>query len=214
MRKSTPEEIAAQAVADEALVVRVKRALRQRMAKLRQALPEGARRERSQRVVERVANHPWFVAAGGVALFAPMLERAELDVRGLDALARAAGKRIYYPFMDRTESGFRTGFRQVAQAHELALRGQRFLEPDPNVPAAKSGEIDFIVVPALAAAITGHRIGSGSGFYDVTLPDFPDARCCVVVFSFQMLAEIPCEPHDCPCQLVCSDEALFEVASN
>ncbi|HEX2879171.1 MAG TPA: 5-formyltetrahydrofolate cyclo-ligase [Polyangiaceae bacterium] len=213
MRKGTPEEVAAQAAADDVLAVRVKKALRQRMAQLRQALPEAARKERSRRVVERIANHPWFVAAGGVALFAPMLERGEIDVHGLDALGRDAGKRIYYPFMDRTEPGFRTGFRQVRQGHELALRGHRFLEPDPSVPDAKPEEIDFIVVPALAAALTGHRIGSGSGFYDVTLPDFPNAKYCVVVFSFQMLAEIPREPHDRPCHLVCSDEEMFEAAS-
>jgi 5-formyltetrahydrofolate cyclo-ligase len=211
MRKEDPDVAAA---AQAVLAGRVKQALRQRMAKLRQALPEAARKERSHRVVERIANHPWFVAAGGVALFAPMLERGELDVRELDALARDAGKRIYYPFMDRTESGFRTGFRQVRQGHELALRGHRFLEPDPSVPDAKPEAIDFIVVPALAAAITGHRIGSGSGFYDVTLPDFPNAKYCVVVFSFQMLAEIPLEPHDRPCHLVCSDEELFEAASS
>ncbi len=47
------------------------------------------------------------------------------------------------------------------------------MEPDPGVPAAKAGDIDLIVVPALAAALTGHRIGAGSGFYDVTLRDFP-----------------------------------------
>jgi 5-formyltetrahydrofolate cyclo-ligase len=196
---------------DDSLAVRVKQALRQRMAKLRQALPEAARKERSERIVARLANHPGFIAAEGLALFAPMLERGEVDVRRLDTLARTVGKRIYYPFMDRTECGFHTGFRQVGQGHELAPRGQRFLEPDPSVPDAKPEEIDFIVVPALAAAITGHRIGSGSGFYDATLPDFPNARSCIVVFSFQMLAEIPQEPHDRPCHLVCSDEQLFEV---
>lgn len=209
MNKGTPEE----AAADAALAVRVKRALRQRMAQLRQALPEGARQERSRRVVERVGGHSAFAAAQGVALFAPMLERGELDVRGLDARARAAGKRVYYPFMDRTESGFRTGFRQVKEEHELALRGNRFLEPDPSVAEATGDEIDFIVVPALAAAITGHRIGSGSGFYDATLPDFPTAKSCVVVFSFQMLAEIPLEPHDHRCRLICTEDEVFEVDS-
>jgi hypothetical protein len=29
-----------------------------------------------------------------------------------------------------------------------------------------------------------------------------------------MLAEIPLEPHDRPCHLVCSDEELFEAASS
>lgn len=211
MLKGTPEEAAAEAATDAALVVRVKRALRQRMAQLRKALPEVARQERSQRVVDRIANHPWFTAARGVALFAPMLEQGEVDVRGLDARCREQGQRVYYPFMQRTESGFHTGFRQVRQEQELTLRGHRFFEPDPSVAEATADEIDFIVVPALAAAATGYRIGSGSGFYDATLPDFPNAKSCVVLFSFQMLAEVPLEPHDRRCDLVCNDEELFEL---
>jgi 5-formyltetrahydrofolate cyclo-ligase len=191
------------------LARRVKQALRQRMAQVRRALPAGIRAERSQRIVGLVASHPLFAAARGVALFAPMLEQGEVDVRELDVRCRQEGKRVYYPFMQRTEGGFHTGFRRVCHGHELALRGHRFLEPDPSVPEATADEIDFIVVPALAAATTGHRIGSGSGFYDATLPDYPKATCCVVVFSFQMLAEIPLESHDRRCDLVCSDEDLF-----
>jgi 5-formyltetrahydrofolate cyclo-ligase len=209
MLKANPEG----ATADAALAVRVKRALRERMAQVRRAVPESARQERSQRIVERIASHPWFVAAGGVGLFAPILERGEVDVRGLDARCRSAGKRVYYPFMQPSESGIRTGFRQVRLESQLALRGQRFLEPDPGTPQAAADEIDFIVVPALAAAATGHRIGFGSGFYDATLPDFPNAKSCVVVFSFQMLVEIPREPHDRACHLVCNDEALFEATA-
>jgi len=207
MLKETP-----QAAADAVLTVRVKQALRRRMAQVRRALPQAVRQERSQRIVELVSQHAGFLAARGVALFAPMHEQGEVDVSALFGPCREAGKRIYYPFMQDKGSGIHTGFRQVRQEQELALRGHRFLEPDPTVPEATAEEIDFIVVPALAAAPTGHRIGSGSGFYDATLPDFPGAKTCVVVFSFQMLAEVPVEPHDRRCDLVCSDEELFQTA--
>jgi len=195
---------------EAALAGRVKKALRARMAQLRKAMPAAARAERSQRIVDQLVNHPWFQAAQGVALFAPILAVGEVDVRSIDAQCRATNKRVYYPFMDPTPSGIRTGFRQVGEPGELVRRGRNFLEPDPAIPDAAAADIDFIVVPALAAATTGHRIGSGSGFYDATLPDFPDAKTCVVIFSFQLLAEVPIEPHDRPCHLVCSDAELFE----
>ena len=61
---------------------------------------------------ERSTAHPGprgraaeFVAARGIALFWPMLEQHEVDVRGLDALARAAGKRVYYPGFMRSPAG-------------------------------------------------------------------------------------------------------------
>src|SRR5689334_20262499 len=114
MLKTNPEVAAAEA----ALAVRVKRALRQRMAQVRRALPASVRTERSQRIVELVTGHPSFVAASGVALFAPMLEQGEVDVTELDMRCRAAGKRVYYPFMQPTQGGFHTGFRRVSQGHE------------------------------------------------------------------------------------------------
>lgn len=194
---------------DQELAVQVKRALRRRMSTLRKALPVSARQARSARIVELLAAHEWFVRASGVALFAAMADRGEVELQALDQLAREQGKRVYYPFMDRTEQGFRTGFRQVAQISELCLRGQKFVEPDPAVSPATADEIDLIVVPALAVSADGHRIGSGSGFYDVTLPDFPEARSCAVVFSFQLVAEVPSQPFDHPCDLVLSDQGFL-----
>jgi 5-formyltetrahydrofolate cyclo-ligase len=196
-----------EALATQALATAVKRALRQRMASLRRAVPPTARAQRSARIVEQVAALPWFRHATGVELYAAMPERGEVDIAGLDELCRAQGKRVYYPFMDAgSQPGvFVTGFRQVQDLAELCSRGKPFAEPDPTCAAALAHEIDFIVVPALAATPSGQRLGSGSGFYDATLPDFPTAKSCVVVFSFQLVGELPIEPHDRACDIVCSD---------
>ena len=51
---------------------------------------------------------------------------------------------------------------------------------------------DVVVVPALAVAADGHRVGYGIGFYDATLPDVcPPAAAVMVAFGFQLLAEVP-----------------------
>ncbi len=98
---------------DTELAQRMKRAVRRRMAAVRQALPAAARDLRSAHIVELVSSSPAFAASHGVGLYAAMVERGEVDVSRLDALARKAGKRVYYPFMDKTASGHTTGFRQV-----------------------------------------------------------------------------------------------------
>jgi len=184
----------------------MKRAVRRRMTAVRKALPSAARATRSARIVEFLSASPVFKAAAGVALYAAMAERGEVDLGEFDLRCRKAGKRVYYPFMDKTAEGHTTGFRLVEDvAAELIPRGRPFVEPDPTRPAAAPSDVDLIIVPALAAALTGHRIGSGSGFYDVTLGDFPNAATCVVIFSFQLLAEVPNEPHDVPCHFVCTD---------
>jgi len=186
---------------------RAKVQLRQRMKALRGAYPAASLAERSAKIVARVAELPAFVAARSVALFWPLLDKNEADVRALDELARAAHKTVYYPgFMRSPEGTLCTDLRRTESITDLAPRGQRFAEPPHDAKAAARGDIDLVVVPALAVALTGHRLGFGVGFYDSMLPDFlPPARAVVVAFDFQLLAELPVEPHDVACDIVVSE---------
>jgi 5-formyltetrahydrofolate cyclo-ligase len=191
---------------------RAKKQLRARMRGLRAAHPEAVLAQASERVVERVLALPAFEVARGIGLYWPMSERRELDVRPLAAAAQAAQKRIFYPYQTPTATGFQTGFREVHSVSELADRGQRFFEPPPDAPRAERGEIDLLVVPALAAAADGQRLGYGSGFYDATLPDFcPPACALVVVYDFQLLGELPATDNDVACQWVVTDRRVLTV---
>ena len=194
------------------LKFRAKKQLRTRMRGLRGAYPEAVLGQASERIVERVLALPAFQAASGVGLFWPLTARREVDVRPLATAAQAAQKRIYYPYMQPKPGGFDTGFRQVQSEAELADRGQRFFEPPPDAPRAERGQIDLLIVPALAAAADGHRLGYGSGFYDATLPDFcPPARALAVIYDFQLLAELPATANDVACNWVVTDRRLLEV---
>lgn len=166
---------------------------------------------RSAQIVERVAASEAFRDARNVALFWPLLERAEVDLRALDAKARALGKALYYPFLEAGAESLRTGFRLSRDPSDLVVREQRFAEPPPDAPEARRGDIDLVVVPALAAGPDGHRLGYGLGFYDATLPDVcPPARALVVVYDFEVLAEVPSTPRDVACDLVVTDLRTFE----
>jgi 5-formyltetrahydrofolate cyclo-ligase len=193
---------------------RAKIQLRQRMKAQRAAYPAAALAERNAKIVARVAELPAFFAARSVALFWPMVEQKEVDLRPLDALARAANKRVFYPGFTRSAEGtLCTDLRLTASVEELAVREQRFAEPLPDAPAAARGDVELVVVPALAAALSGHRLGYGRGFYDAMLPDFcPPALAVVVTFDFQLLAELPVEAHDVACDVVISESRTVLVA--
>jgi 5-formyltetrahydrofolate cyclo-ligase len=195
----------------EKLKIDARRALRDRYRKLRAAFPSAALAERSQRVVTAVRGLDAFEAAASVGLFWPI--SAEVDLRGLDAEARARNKSVFYPVMDpKPDGGFSTGFARVHDPSELVERGRRFPEPAPEAPRAERGEIELIVVPALAVTDTGHRLGYGRGFYDVTLPDFcPPALSVVVAFDFQLLAELPVLEHDVACDMVVTDARVIQA---
>jgi len=189
---------------------RAKRAIRARMRALRQAMPVAARAARSERICDHVLSSPEYAAARSIALFAP--QALEVDVTRLDEAARAQQKRVYYPFMDPTDTGFTTGFRRVDNRSDLVDRGRKFLQPPAAAPASERGDIDLVIVPALAVDANGHRLGYGSGYYDVTLPDVcPPGVALAVVFEFQLLAELPVADHDVPVQTLVTDQRVLRA---
>lgn len=190
---------------------RAKKQLRKRLRDLRATYPAPTLARRSARLVAQLSELPELTRAKAVALFYPLLERGEVDTRALDAQLRERNVAVYYPFMDaRSTGGFVTGFRLTTSLGDLTERGRGFLEPPIEAPTAQAGDVDVVIVPALAGDGRGHRLGYGSGFYDATLPDVaPPALKVIVVYDFQLLAEIPSEAHDVPCDLVVTDERVL-----
>lgn len=57
--------------------------------------------------------------------------------------------------------------------------------------------LDLIIVPAVAFDKDGNRLGRGKGFYDRLL-NHTKAVKIGVAYDFQLVDEIPVEPHDIP----------------
>ena len=195
---------------DEIIRVRVKAELRKRIRGVRATMPLEACAKRSARIVGRVDAHPAVRAARSVALFWPIVERHEVDLRPLDAALRARGISVAYPSIDpeTREMTFRFALQDA-----LEERGLGFSEPAATAPEASKEDLDVIVVPAIALDPTGHRIGYGAGFYDRTLARFaPPAVTIGVAFDFQLVAEVPFTEHDVPVAFVVTDEREIDVS--
>jgi len=194
-----------------ALIGQAKKQIRGRMRAVRSALPRSAVAARSARIVENLKGLAAIREARTLASFWPMASKNEVDLCELDAWARAEGKRLYYPFMDPSADGYQTGFRALDEPKSLSDRGRGFSEPPPDAPQAGPGDIDVVIVPALAVSEDGYRIGYGIGFYDATLPDVrPPARTVCVAFSFQLVVEVPHEAHDIACDWLVTDERVAQ----
>lgn len=179
---------------DEILLRKVKAELRKRMRALRNTAPASACQARSARIVERLLAEPELQKAEHVAVFYPIEERHEVDLRALDVALRARGTHVYYPSID-AETRVMT-FRRVADLEaDLEERGLGFREPTSS--AVEASALDVVVVPCLAAGPSGHRLGYGAGFYDRALPRFcPPAWSVAVAYDYQLLAEVPHDEHD------------------
>ena len=189
---------------------KAKKLLRGRMKAVRSGHSLTSLARRSEAIVQRLEALPVVREARAVALFWPILESGEVDLRALDTLLRERNVEVFYPFMDRRpEGGYQTGFRLTQVASELRDRGQRFFEPGTG-PWAKRGQLDLVFVPALAADANGNRIGYGAGYYDATLRDVcPPAKSIIVAYQCQMLAELPVQRHDVSCDMVVTDAQSY-----
>lgn len=191
----------------EQVRVRAKRQIRSRMRALRRALPASAIAARSARIVERLLALDTFGSAATLGLFWPIADRGEVDLRSLDAKARAAGKIVCYPGVEGPEGEQTPAFVVVDDVEQLVDRGGGYPEPAPGSRAIASGAVDLAVLPALAASPDGHRLGYGSGFYDRLLASARPRSSVVVVFDFQLLMELPVADHDVAASRVVTDSA-------
>jgi len=193
----------------EALLRRKVRAeLRKRMRGLRSASTAAACAARSARIVERLLAIEAMKSAERVALFWPIDDSHEVDLRPLDATLRARGVTVAYPAIDEAAMTFR-----VTSAPELLEeRGRGFREPPVDAPDA--GDVDVIVVPALALDPRGHRLGYGAGYYDRTLPNHPRAVTLGVAFDYALLIEIPEIATDVAVKWVVTDARTIEIAAD
>lgn len=82
------------------------------------------------------------------------------------------------------------------------------LEPAPSLPVVDGREAGLIVVPGLAFAVGGRRLGRGAGFYDRYLALHPSILRAGLTFSALLFADIPVEPHDQPMDLVVTEEGV------
>ena len=184
--------------------MRVKAELRKRMRGLRKALPATACAQRSAQIVDRLAVGEPIAGARAVALFQPMHDRHEVDLRPLGATLLERGVKVAYPAADPETRAM--VFRFVGGSGDLEPGAFGIVEPKSSCAEAHPGDLDAIVVPALAVDPRGHRIGYGAGFYDRALPRFvPPAAAIVVAFDFQLVAEVPETPLDFAAAWVVTD---------
>ncbi len=192
---------------EEQVLLRVKLELRKRMRGLRNTTPASACAVRSEKIVERLRALPVVGGAKSVALFWPIEDKHEVDLRALDDELRARGGRVAYPAIDPETRAMTFRF---APTSELEERGLGFAEPPPGAQEAQA--LDAIVVPALAIDERGHRLGYGAGYYDRTLPRFaPPAVTIGVAYDFQLLVEVPALALDVPVDWVVTDARTIEA---
>ena len=84
------------------------------------------------------------------------------------------------------------------------------LEP---TTAAEPLDVAALIMPAVAVAEDGTRLGRGKGFYDRALANIsPQIPVVALVHDAELLAELPSEPHDIKVHWVSTCTNLYDLA--
>jgi 5-formyltetrahydrofolate cyclo-ligase len=195
----------------EAAAGKTKVELREQMRARLDSLSPAQVRTASAAVWERLSVLAPFASAEWLLAYVSIGH--EVDTQGLIRQLLALGKRLCVPKFDEA------GQRYVASElldfdSELAVRRFKILEPKPEVVRhVESARIDALLVPGLAFDKRGNRLGRGMGFFDAILRDARGAKIALA-HDFQVVSEVPVEPHDVGVDFIVTEARVVETKRN
>lgn len=86
--------------------------------------------------------------------------------------------------------------------------GSFHIEEPTGDNTVSADEIELVIVPGVAYDHSGNRLGRGKGFYDRLLAT-TRATKVGVGYEFQIVEEIPSEPHDVKMDMVISQKRVL-----
>ena len=181
-----------------------KSAMRRQMRARRRALSAEERVRASETICRKLIGDGAFASAAG-ALAVYLASPEEIDLAEFIREMLVRGVTVVSP-------------RWNGEAYELAkvkslergclrLGPMNILEPDePDVVEPRA--IGVWIVPGLAFTRGGRRLGYGGGWYDRLLAASAEGSLKVgVAHEFQIVEDIPTEPHDIPMDRIVTDAA-------
>jgi len=188
-----------------AAVESLKAQIRRDAAARRDALPAAERAAAAATIAARplpVAVRPGAIVSG----FSPL--KSEINPVPLMRAFAAAGASLALPVV-------------AGRGKPLIMRAWNFgeplvpgvwgiREPPPNAPEAFP---DVLIVPMLAFDRTGHRIGYGAGYYDMTIARLRGMKPVIalgIAYAAQEIAEIPTTPRDARLDFVLTEREVID----
>ena len=169
-----------------------KQRLRKQIRTLVADLTDHEKKQESEQLIEKVAH---FVRAAPRIKTIASYAATPSEIN-LDALHSALPDLNFcYPVCG--EQG-QMEFHHIRDISEMKSLKYGIREPDKFLhQQINPADIDLILCPAYAYTQDGERLGKGGGYYDrYLLRKRTDAVTIGVIFSCQLVAHVPTEPHD------------------
>lgn len=131
-------------------------------------------------------------SAHTILFFAPLAD--ELDIWPVLELSLALGCTCALPAFDAEKKNYQARVLN-SLATDIVTGKFGVREPAAGCAEVPLDSFDLVLVPGMAFDVQGNRLGRGQGFYDRLLAVVSGVKCGLG-YDFQLLEQIPTEPHD------------------
>lgn len=169
-----------------------KREIREKIKQMRRMLTEAEKESAAEEVFSTLEKTGAFLMANHILMYHSLPD--ELSTH---AFLKKWGNRKHF-YLPRV-NGVNLDILPYDESR-LELGAFHIEEPSGNNTVDES-EIELIIVPAVAYDRKGNRLGRGKGFYDRLLSTTQAVKIGVG-YEFQLIDEIPVEPHDVPMDMI------------
>jgi 5-formyltetrahydrofolate cyclo-ligase len=173
------------------------------ISKLRGQKPS-VRDDLSFKIQKKLVSTEYFVSAKTIMVYMALPE--EVDTAFLIEEIFKTGKKVVIPVIDNEKDiivpVYLTSMDNLVKGRFGIAEPEHSLREKVNLE-----EIDLIVTPAIAYDIQNKRLGRGRGYYDRFLAscELSSTNTIGPAFRFQIVNNLPTDPHDLPVTLVLTD---------
>ena len=183
-----------------------KKNLRQHHRLMRDQISKQTASQNSASIYTRLIQMSLYQSAQNIACYVSI--KNEVDTQQIIQNALMQKKQVGVPI---TQSDGIMEFQTLTNTNELQKVHHGLLEPTTNPQKIISPrKFDLAIVPGIAFDRQGHRIGSGGGYYDRYLAQTNAIRIGLA-YDFQLLENIPTEPHDLKMDWVITENESIQI---
>ena len=167
-----------------------KNQLRQTMQKRIQAFENEYIENADKQIAGHILDSDLYKEATTIFTFITM--NREIDVLPIVRQALKDNKTVCAP---KCYDGGRMDALKISSLDDMIIGRKDVPEPEESCPLVCKEDIDLILVPCLAADISGYRLGYGGGYYDMYLESYK-GNSLLLCREEQLVEEIPVESFD------------------
>ncbi len=166
-----------------------KKVLRQEIKQLKKQLSESEAMKQVQSIYQQLVEDDLFKKANHILFYWSLPDEVPTQEFILNFCQQ---KNIYLPVINGNDLDI-----VLFEGEESLISGDKYGIPEPSGEKIKDENvIELVIVPGMAFDRNGNRMGRGAGYYDRILNRLPKAKKMALAYDFQIVDEVPVEPHD------------------